>query len=137
MYTTQRIERRRYQRLGVNLSSLYKIKAPDYVRNLFEERNEFEGMITDLSEGGLTMTVGHSLPVATKLSISFVIYEYDHLGIVNFYIPLKVSGYVRNINSDLNDEYRMGISFCGINDDKQERLEDILYSSLRPSNDLV
>ncbi len=135
MYTPNRLERRRFQRLGVNFSSLYIIKGPKYICEIFFDRGEFEGLIVNLSEGGLAMIASHYLPVGTKLNIKFVIYEYDHLGIVNFYTPLKVVGFVRHITTDIDDEYKLGISFCGINDEKQDVLEDILYSSLNPSSD--
>jgi c-di-GMP-binding flagellar brake protein YcgR len=133
MYPRKRIEKRRFQRLGVNLSALYEIEGPQHVKDILSERDEFEGIIVNLSEGGLAMVVGHYLPPGTKLHIKFIVYEYDALGIVNFYTPLKICGFVRHVTSDIDDEFRLGISFCGINEDKQDTLEDFLYLSLCPS----
>ena len=129
MYCGYRIERRRFQRLMVNLAVLYRIEGPQHILELLEKR-EFEGETVDLSEGGAALLTGHYLPLETELSIKFLIQESDHRGDVNFHELFDLRGEVRSVVPSENAKYRLGICFKKLVRPEKEKIFDLMGSSL-------
>ena len=136
MYNGYRTERRRFQRLRVNLSVLYHIEGPEHVREILADR-EFEGNTLDLSEGGMALLAWHYLPVDTELLLKIVIFESDHRGLVSFYDAVKLTGHVRSVIPAENDEYRLGICFDNVSVKKRQILSDLIYSPLKASVNIM
>ncbi|MFA5088077.1 MAG: PilZ domain-containing protein [Candidatus Omnitrophota bacterium] len=132
MYTAYRIERRKFQRLQVCLSALYRIVEPFDLSSLMGDR-EFEAKTFDLSVGGLSLLTEHYLPVGTKLSFKLIIFESNPIDSVNFYEPLELRGEVRSSFYLGDNEYRIGIAFSAIPEKVRSRLDDFLQSPLRPA----
>lgn len=130
MYGGYRLERRRYKRLRINLAVIYQIEGPKFVYDILGDK-DFEARTLDLSEGGVALIVGHYLPINTKLSIKITIFESDHTGLINFYDPLIIKGVVKSNVLTESNEYRLGIEFTDVVQEKQHRLADFVYSPLR------
>lgn len=132
MYDGFRTERRRHKRLRINLSVLYSIRSPQFVRDLLGGRH-FEAQTIDISEGGVAILTQHYLPTSTLIKMRMIIVESDSSGTIKFYNPLSVYGEVRSVIQSLDNEYRVGLCFQKVDKIKQEKLQDILKSPLRPS----
>ena len=130
MYSGYRIERRKFKRLQVNLSVLYRVMAPRSVRES-THGEEFEGKTIDLSEGGMAMISTQNLPEGTKLFCKFVIFESNPAGLPDFHEVLVVFGEVRSSLELQERFYRLGVYFEIMDKDKKEKIMDIVRSPLK------
>ncbi|MFH1360673.1 MAG: PilZ domain-containing protein [Candidatus Omnitrophota bacterium] len=133
MISGYRLERRRYKRLRLTLSVMYWIESPAYVKRILQSRI-YEGRTVDLSEGGVALAVNHYLPLRTKLCLRFVLIEASSTGDAHFYNTLEIAGEVRSTVTSVHHEYRLGVCFEGLSFEKRRRINDILFSSLRPES---
>lgn len=113
-------DRRRFQRLRMNLTVVYRVNQPLTVRMLIGDE-EIEATTLDLSEGGMALLTKFDIPRGTSLFIKFTLFKVDKAGKVNFYGPMLISGEVRSNVISENDEHRLGI--CFVNMDEQDRQE--------------
>lgn len=134
MHTATRVERRKYQRLNVNLSVLFRVMGPSRIFEMVQGR-EFEGKTIDLSLGGTALISSYFLPPKARLFVKFVIYETNHVGQTQFHEVLTVFAEVRSaiLHQD-HRNYRLGLEFQDLNDDRLRTLNDIVESSLRYSD---
>jgi len=132
MYTSHRVEKRRFQRLEISLTVLYQVEAPFDICLLMGNR-EFEAKTFDLAEGGVSIYAEHYLPVGTKLSIKLIIFEFDHTGMVCFYEPLEIFGDIRNSFFDGKNKYRFGVEFNHLTRSQESKLHDFIHSTLKSS----
>ena len=113
-------DRRRFQRLNLNITVFYRVDLPLSVR-LLVGNQEVEATMLDLSAGGMGLLTKYEIPVGTLLLIKFTLTSVNRRGEVSFYGPLEVKGEVRSNIKWENDTYRLGISFSDI--DRKNKLE--------------
>ena len=130
MYSTIRVDRRKSQRLQVSLSALCRIAGPSRFLYLLGGK-EFESLVIDLSKNGAALLSSHSLPIDTKLFIKMFIVEVTYTGTSEFYEVLTLFANVRYSTHQYEDRYRIGIEFTDIDQDRENKLENIINSSLR------
>ncbi len=117
-------DRRRFQRLRMNLSVIYKVDQPVTVRMLIGDK-EVEATTLDLSEGGMALLTDFNIPVSTSLFIKFTLFKVGGDGKVNFYGPVVIGGEVRsNVLSE--KKYRLGICFSQIEPQDKTEMADFL-----------
>lgn len=131
MYTGYRIDRRRHQRLRVDLTMFYEIEAPIDLCLAVGDR-EFEAKTFDLSEGGLSFLTEHYLPTDARILTKLILFEFDHTGLVKSYDPIEICGIVRSSFYTYDNQFRVGVSFEGIDESLKSRIADFVHSSLRP-----
>ena len=124
-------DRRRFQRLNLNLIVWYKVLSPYDPQFNYGER-ELEATTLDISPIGMAFIAIHNIPVYAKLALKFIVFSssagsYSHLA-----IPIEVNGEVRSCMPHENNEYRVGVCFKGIELEKQTQLADFVKESLRP-----
>lgn len=131
MHSCSRIEKRRYQRLQVDLSVLFRVMGPAKIFEMVQGQ-EFEGKTIDISLGGTAVITSYFLPPKSRLFVKFVIYETDHLGQAIFHEVLTAFAEVRSaiVHHDRR-HYRLGLSFQELSEDRLYKLNDIIESSLR------
>lgn len=131
MHSTTRIEKRRYQRLNVNLSVMFRVMGPERIFEMVHGQ-EFEGKTIDISLGGTALISSYFLPPKARLFVKFIIYETDHVGAMQSYEVLTVFAEVRSavVHND-HRHYRLGLAFVDLNEDRLAKLNDIVESSLR------
>lgn len=123
-------DRRRFQRLKMNLTVFYKIEGPDYACQITQNK-EVEATMLDLSSGGMAFITCNNVPVRAKLLIKFYLFKSDNTGMVSFSDPVELIGEVRsNIMSNYN-EYRLGICFKAIHNDSKDLVSDFVESVVR------
>lgn len=132
MYGGYHHDRRRFQRLKINLSVFYRIESLD-VRSITGE-GEFEAGMVDLGAGGMSFLVKHYIPAYTKLTLKFILFKSDNQGIVSFNDPIEVSGEVRSSMLTETNEYRLGVCFKDVNHNDRDDLVDFVSSASRPSS---
>lgn len=107
-YTGQ--DRRRFQRLDLNVIVVYRVDEPPLVRIQIGEK-EIEASMLNLSEGGMALVTRYNLPAWTVLSIKFTLSRIDKDGKVVFYGPMEIRGEVRSSMPLEKNEFRVGICF--------------------------
>jgi c-di-GMP-binding flagellar brake protein YcgR len=119
-------DRRRFQRLRMNLSVIYRVDQPVTVRMMIGEK-EVEATTLDLSEGGMGLLTEYNIPAGTSLFIKFTLFKVSSDGKVNFYGPVVIGGEVRS--SVLSEKkYRLGICFSQI--EPQDKTEMASFLSM-------
>jgi len=120
---------RKFKRLRVNLSVIYRIDRPSSVRLMIGNR-EIRATMLDLSEGGLSLLTNYNIPVSSLLFIKFTLFKVENDD-VSFYGPMSIEADVRYNIPLGGEEYRVGVRFNRIkNQDKSEIGNFIKYSPL-------
>lgn len=122
-------DRRRFQRLRVNLSVFYKVESPEYVRSLTQD-SEIEATTLDISKGGMSFLTKYDIPVWSMLSIKVYLFKTDNEGIVSFSDPIEISAEVRSSISVADGEYRLGVCFKDIAIKDRVEINGFIVSSL-------
>jgi c-di-GMP-binding flagellar brake protein YcgR len=113
-------DRRRFQRLDVNIAVFYRVDLPLSAR-LLVGNQEVEATILNLSVGGIALITKYNIPAGTQLLIRFSLTSINKQGEVSLYGPLELKGDVRHSLKWENDNYRLGISFTDI--ERKDKLE--------------
>ncbi len=117
-------DRRRFQRLNVNLSVFYKVVSPLAARFLTMDR-EVEAVTLDISGGGMAFLSRYNIPVKAILNMRFILFKMDKEGLVSFNDPVEVTAEVRsNVSAQNSKEYRLGVYFKGIKEETKAGLTD-------------
>lgn len=129
MISGYRLERRRYQRVRLTLSVVYRIEGPGFVRELLGGR-EYEAETLDISEGGMAIKADHYLPLNTRFLGRLIIVDLARAGHVRLYNPLALMGQVRSVAGLGKGQFRLGVEFEAISHNNAEKLRDIIFSQL-------
>ena len=126
-------ERRKHQRLSVNLTAVCRIAGPK--KNLFLlNGNDFEARTHDMSEGGLSIISQHFIPVGSKLNIRLMVCEEDRKSYIKFYDIVRIYGTVKNSIVHEDDTFRLGIEFQEMDENQEDKIFYIMHSSLQEGN---
>jgi len=113
-------DRRKYQRLDLNIVLLYRVNEPVTLRLQVGDK-EVEATMLNLSEGGMGFITRYNIPLEAELFIRFTLTKMDKEGKITFHGPMKIVGKVRSNTLLERGEYRLGICFTKIAlQDKQE-----------------
>ncbi|MEW6075498.1 MAG: PilZ domain-containing protein [Candidatus Omnitrophota bacterium] len=124
-------DRRRFQRLKVNLSVWYTVEAPLFVRNALGYR-EKEAKTVDICEGGMAFIAQSHIPAWTTLILKLVFFKTDREGIVSFSGPVEIVAEVRSSLPCEKDEYRIGVCFKEIRTANKTEVVQFVGSLLAP-----
>jgi len=108
-------EKRRYERVKASFIVVCQVDSQLQKTTMFITGKEIDGLMLDLSEGGMAISVDYDIPVSTRLLINFTLItigssEDDRVKHV------KAAGEVRN-NILLKDkEHRIGVLFTQISE---------------------
>ena len=123
-------DRRRFQRLALNLVVWYKVLAPGYVRS-YEGEKDYEAITLDISPMGMSFTSHHVIPLSSNLKLKFLVFNPQAGSFSYIAIPLETKGEVHSCAHIENDGYRIGVSFQDVATQQQKQLTDFLLESLR------
>jgi c-di-GMP-binding flagellar brake protein YcgR len=103
-------DRRRFQRLAMNLCVNYRVIKPVELRIKFGDE-EVEAEMLDISSGGMAIMTEHNIPPLSVLHFKFSLFKIDKTsGSAVFYRPLEIRGQVRS-NMRMETGHRLGICF--------------------------
>jgi len=103
-------DRRRFQRLSMNLCVLYRVVRPVDLRVKFGDR-EIEADMVDISAGGMSLVTENNIPATSVLHLKFSLFKIDkNSGSAVFYRPYEIKGHVRS-NIKMENGHRLGICF--------------------------
>ena len=123
-------DRRRFQRLNLNLVVWYKFSRPQPPNMLGAEQRE--AITIDISPFGMAFMSSYKIPAFSDLALKFIIFSRQAGASNNLTIPIEVNGRVRSCTPWEKNEYRVGVSFNNIELEKQQRLIYFVRESLRP-----
>ena len=124
-------DRRRFQRLSVNLSVAYEVYSPENIRRMLGGK-EVEATALDLGGGGMAVLTKHNIPIWSTLLIKFLFFKTDPNGLVSFSEPVDIVGEVRSTIAYPRNEYRLGIAFKGVENRRENRVADLAHALNRP-----
>ena len=116
-------ERRRFKRVKVKLTVIFRMNAPMEAR-LRTEDKEAEATMIDLCEGGLSILTDIDVPVTTLLRVKFTLTRVEN-ECVNFYGSIELNGEVR-YRIQAGKGYRLGISFQNIDEKSRKHIKDFI-----------
>lgn len=108
-------DRRRFQRLDVDITVFYRVDLPLSVRILVGNQ-DVEASMLNLSGGGIALISRYNIPAGTTLLLKFTLASMNKEGEVSLYGPMEIKGEVRSNVKWEEVNYRLGISFIGIED---------------------
>jgi c-di-GMP-binding flagellar brake protein YcgR len=117
-------DRRRFQRLDLNITVFYRVHEPLVVRLLIGDR-EVEATILNISEGGIALLTEYDIAVDTILFIKFNLSTMAEDGSISLYGPLQITGEVCS-NVFLDNRHRLGIRFTEIQDKDKACIADFV-----------
>jgi c-di-GMP-binding flagellar brake protein YcgR len=104
-------DRRRFQRLKINLTVWFKIDSPYEVRDITSDR-EIEATTLDLCEGGVSLLTEYNIPSGTILRVTIFLFRTDQQGVVDYSQPVELFGEVRyNRFEPAEHRHRLGLCF--------------------------
>lgn len=128
-------ERRRFKRVKVGVTVVYRKDAPLDVR-IRNSDLESQAKMLDLSEGGMALVTNIDIPISTIMWVRFTLTKAEGKAI-NFYGDIELLGKVCNSVLIEGDSHRLGIEFIEV---KEKVISDIrnfvnaLESSLDKKN---
>lgn len=118
-------ERRRFPRLKINITVIYKVDRPSHVRVSIGE-DEVEATTIDLGEGGVAIQTDYDIPLTTVLSIEFMIYKVDDKDNFKLYKSIKATGEVHSNVLLGKNKHRLGICFTQIDEEVKSEIADFV-----------
>jgi c-di-GMP-binding flagellar brake protein YcgR len=117
-------DRRRFQRLSMNLCVVYRVVKPLELRLKFGDI-EVEAQMIDISAGGMAIMTDKNIPASSMLQLRFSLFKLEKSsGSAVFYRPFEIKGQVRS-NVRLEHGFRLGISFQRYNLDVSQEARAI------------
>jgi len=121
-------DRRRFQRLNVNLTVWYRIDTPLYLRNLLPE-GDIEASMLDLSSGGMAFLAEYHIPAYTILVIKFVLFKTKNDGLVSVSEPIRIRGEVRSSIAMESGKYRLGVCFKDVSMENKSEITGFVHDT--------
>ena len=124
-------DRRRFQRLELNITVYYQIKEPLNIKVMFGDK-EIEAMMLNISAGGMGMLTKFNIPARSTLLIKITLAKMDKQGKVSFYGPMEVVGEVKYNVLEEDKQYRLGIRFIKVERQDQVEITNFVKMTLNP-----
>ncbi|MFH1398208.1 MAG: PilZ domain-containing protein [Candidatus Omnitrophota bacterium] len=122
-------DRRKFQRLSVNISLSYIVESPLEVSNLYQGR-EIEAAMLNISEGGIGLLSKYNIPARSIIVVRFNLFRTDRQGFISFSDPIEVICEVRYSVIMEDGQYRMGVVFRGVKDTAKSEITTFMESAL-------
>jgi len=122
-------DRRRFQRLLLNLTIWYKVSGPEHLRAEFGEK-DMEATTLDLSTAGLAFLSKHQIPVWSSLILKFIFFGSND-GSVNIVKPVEVEAGVKS-SLPYENAFRLGVCYKDLDEERRCELLRFIGATLRP-----
>jgi len=122
-------DRRRFQRLLLNLTIWYKVSGPEHLRAEFGEK-DMEATTLDLSTAGLAFLSKHQIPVWSSLILKFIFFGSND-GSVNIVKPVEVEAEVKSC-LPYENAFRLGVCYKDLDEERRCELLRFIGATLRP-----
>jgi hypothetical protein len=123
-------DRRRFQRLKVNLDVCFRVETPLQLRGMLGDKR-VEAILLDIGRGGTALLSPYNIPPEAELVLEFSLFKTDRMGLVSFSEPVEILGEVRSSILLENGQYRLGISFRALRCGQSTEISDFVAASLR------
>ena len=116
-------DRRRFQRLDMTFSVIYRVIRPLEAKIKFGDI-ESEATTLDIGAGGMSLITERDIPASCILTLRFCLFRLDKAGNTSVYRPLEVNGQVRS-KFAVEKGYRLGINFLKKDSDTKEEIIEL------------
>ena len=124
-------DRRRFQRLSLNLVVWYKVLHPEPANNMLGTA-EREAITVDISPFGMAFMSSFNIPAFTDLALKFIIFSSQDGSYSTLTVPIEINARVRSCAPAERGEFRVGVSFSNIELEKQQKLMKFARESQQP-----
>jgi c-di-GMP-binding flagellar brake protein YcgR len=121
-------DKRTSKRLRASFTISYHVDKPMTVVINVGYAREIEALMLDLSEGGMAILTNYDIPVATELSIKFILINRALAGDSRI-VKMQAEGRVCYNQLMENEEHRLGIRFTQITDNDKKAIADFIALS--------
>lgn len=130
-------ERRRFERFKINIFITFEIDKPTHLKALIRDENgeeleEAEAVTLDLSEGGMAVLSKYDIPVASILSMEFMLYTSESKTKFTLYKSIKAKGEVKSNILLERDKHRLGVYFKEISEDDKNEIINFVKKGISP-----
>jgi c-di-GMP-binding flagellar brake protein YcgR len=122
-------DRRKFQRLSVNISISYTVESPLEVSTLYQGK-EIEATMLSICEGGISLLSKYNIPARSTIVIRFTLFRTDKQGFIAFSNPIEIICEVRYSVIMEDGQYRMGVSFRRVKDTAKSEITTFMESAL-------
>jgi c-di-GMP-binding flagellar brake protein YcgR len=122
-------DRRKFQRLSVNISISYTVESPLEVSGLYQGK-EIEATMLSICEGGIGLLSKYNIPAWSTIVIRFSLFRTDRQGFITFSDPIEMICDVRYSVIMGDGQYRMGVVFRGVKDAAKSEITTFMESAL-------
>lgn len=124
-------DRRRFQRLNLNLIVWYKALHPQDLCQILGP-TDLAAITLDISPFGMAFMSKYNIPTFSDLGLKFIVFGSHRDSYESLAVPIEVKAKVRSCKPFEADGYRVGVSFDDIDLEKQQKLAHIMKESMRP-----
>lgn len=118
-------DRRRFQRLTMNLCVNYRVIKPLELRMKLGDQ-DVEAEMIDISSGGMAIVTDNNIPSSSVLHLKFSLFKIDkNSGSAVFYRPFEIKGHVRSNVRLEKGGHRLGICFQRADTDVSQEMREI------------
>lgn len=130
-------EKRKFQRINVSFTIMYKVNSPLTVRMVAGEKKE-AAIALDISEGGMGVLISYDIAVSTIVTVKFAMVNLDTSRIEDQYRSMELEGEVRySFYAKEKNAYRLGINFINISNDERNFIANFIktFSAKRENHE--
>ncbi|MFA5089922.1 MAG: PilZ domain-containing protein [Candidatus Omnitrophota bacterium] len=127
---------RRFQRLALNATVKFR-QYLDYRNGTYSQQEPIEATAIDVSEGGMGIQAGISLPQNAFLRIWISLTGINNTGEVIFYGPIEALAKVRWAIPWQEKTFRFGISFLEMKEEDRQMLKGFINNNIKPREKVI
>ncbi|MCX5694418.1 MAG: PilZ domain-containing protein [Candidatus Omnitrophica bacterium] len=124
-------DRRRFQRLSLNLIVWYKALRPENLCRMLGS-SDLAAVTLDISPFGMAFISKHNIPTYSDIGLKFIVFDSQLNPYESLAVPIEVNAKVRSCMPYEEEGYRVGVSFSNIDLEKQQKLAHLMRECLRP-----
>ena len=126
-------DRRIHKRIPALFSLMFSVKAPFEVHVQFGGRN-MDAIAQDICEGGVGMLTNDAIPIGTRVSVTFKIFnQSENTGRGNYRV-FELLGDVRYSMLTKDTDYRLGVQFVNTTEEDRQFIKNYVQDNkLKPS----
>lgn len=118
-------ERRKFKRVNVNFTLIYRVDASLSAQIAIEGNTDIDVLMLDLSQVGLALLTNYSIPQETDMLLKFTLIN-SSAGIERRTVKLDMVGKVVSNIKIREGEYRIGINFTQITQEDKDAIAEFV-----------
>jgi len=124
------VEKREFERINVSFIVVYRVSSPLEVTMLIGNK-EVHAIMSDLSEGGMSILSNYNLPVSTLVNSQFILVNENAISKDGRVKSMQTDGEVRYSIPMRDRTYRLGVKFISLSESDKHFIADFVKETRR------